>query len=90
MNNEVGLVLVGELALLVALAVPFGCIVGYWLAQLMTMMFSSDLFRLPFDPLRSSYGNAVIIVLIAAMLTAVVVSRRVMRLDMVRVLKARE
>lgn len=89
-RNEVGLVLVGELALLVAIAVPFGCIIGYWLAQLMTMMFSSDLFRLPFDPMRSSYGNAVIIVLIAAMLTALIVSRRVMRLDMVRVLKARE
>ena len=89
-RSEVGLVLVGELALLVALAVPFGCIIGYWLAQLMTLMFSSDLFRLPFDPLRSSYGNAVIIVLIAAMLTALIVSRRVMRWDMVRVLKARE
>lgn len=89
-RNEVGLVLVGELALLVALAAPFGCIIGYWLAQLMTLMFSSDLFRLPFDPLRASYGYAVIIVLIAAMLTALIVSRRVMRLDMVRVLKARE
>lgn len=89
-RNEVGLVLVGELALLVALAVPLGCYIGYWLAQLMTMMFSSDLFRLPFDPMRSSYGYAVIIVLIAAALTALIVSRRVMHLDMVRVLKARE
>lgn len=89
-RNEVGLVLVGELALLVTMAVPFGCFIGYWLAQLMTIMFSSDLFRLPFDPMRSSYGYSVIIVLIAATLTALVVSRRVLRLDMVRVLKARE
>lgn len=89
-RNEVGLVLVGELALLVLAAVPVGCLIGYWLAQLMTAMFSSDLFRLPFDPLRASYGRAVVIVLVAAAATAVVVSRRVMHLDMVRVLKARE
>ncbi len=89
-RNEVGLVLIGELALLVVAAVPFGCIIGFWLAQLMTAMFSSDLFRLPFDPLRSSYGFAVIIVLVAATATAVIVSRRVLQLDMVRVLKARE
>ncbi|MFZ9394904.1 MAG: ABC transporter permease [Erythrobacter sp.] len=89
-RSEVGLVLMGELALLVVASVPLGCIIGFWLAQLMTVMFSSDLFRLPFDPLRASYGYAVIIVLVAASATAVIVSRRVMQLDMVRVLKARE
>jgi putative ABC transport system permease protein len=53
-------------------------------------MFSSDLFRLPFAPQRSTYGWAIVVVLLAAIGTAAVVSRRVFRLDMVRVLKARD
>ncbi|MEL6877909.1 MAG: ABC transporter permease, partial [Pseudomonadota bacterium] len=89
-SSEVAIVLIGEIALLVALSVPIGLIVGHWLAQFMVMMFSSDLFRLPFAPERSTYAFAAIVVLIAAMLTAVVVARRVLRLDMVRVLKARD
>ena len=89
-RSEVGVVLLGELALLVVLAVPFGCLIGYWMAQSMTTMFSSDLFRLPFAPSRASFGWSVVVVLLAAALTALVVARRVLRLDMVRVLKARE
>jgi len=89
-RSEVGVVLIGELAILVVLAVPFGCIFGNWLAQLMMAMFSSDLFRLPFAPSRSSYGFATLVVLVAAALTALFVARRVMYLDMVRVLKAHE
>lgn len=89
-RREVSVVLLGELALLVVLAVPVGCVIGYWMAQLMTAMFSSDLFRLPFSPSRASYGYAALVVLAAATLSALVVARRILRLDMVRVLKARE
>lgn len=89
-RSEVGVVLLGELALLVAAAIPLGCIMGYWLAQLMTAMFSSDLFRLPFAPASSSYGWAAVIVAVAALGTAATVARRVLHLDMVRVLKAHE
>ena len=89
-RSEVGIVLIGELALLVVMAVPVGCVAGYWLAQMMTAMFSSDLFRLPFAPSRASYGWAALVVLGAAMLTALVVARRVLHLDMVRVLKSRD
>lgn len=89
-RSEVGVVLLGELALLVVLSVPFGCLIGNGMARLMTAMFSSDLFRLPFAPSRASYGWSVVIVMLAAMGTALTVARRVQRLDMVRVLKAHE
>ena len=89
-RSEVGLVLLGELALLVVIAVPIGCVIGYGMAQMMTSMFSSDLFRLPFAPSRASYGWSVAIVLLAAFGTALVVARRVQHLDMVRVLKAHD
>lgn len=89
-RSEVSLVLLGELALLVLAALPLSCLVGYGLAQLMTAMFSSDLFRLPFAPARASYGWSMLIVLLAAAATAGSVALRVQRLDMVRVLKARD
>ena len=89
-RREVGAVLLGELALLVLLAVPLGCFLGYWLAQVMTAMFSSDLFRLPFSPARASYGLASVVVLLAALLTSLGVAMRVARLDLVRVLKGRD
>lgn len=89
-RSEVGIVMLGELALLVVVSVPVGCVIGYWLAQFMTAMFSSDLFRLPFAPSRASYGVASMVVLAAASFTAFLVAMRVFRLDMVRVLKAQE
>ena len=89
-RSEVGIVLLGELAVLVVLAVPAGGVIGYFLADLMVSMFSSDLFRLPFAPNRASYGFATVVVLAAATATALIVARRVFRLDMVRVLKARD
>lgn len=89
-RREVAVVMLGEIALLVVIALPIGILMGYWLAQLMTALFSSDLFRLPFAPRRATYGYATLVVIAAAALTALVVTRRVRRLDMVRVLKARD
>lgn len=89
-RSEVGTVLLGELALLILASIIPGCLIGYWLAQLMTEMFSSDLFRLPFAPARASFGWAIVIVVTAAMATAFLVALRVSRLDMVEVLKARD
>jgi putative ABC transport system permease protein len=89
-RSEVGVVLIGELALLVLAAVPLGCLLGTWLSSLMMQMFASDLYRLPFAPSRASYGFATLVVLIAAGATALLVARRVANLDMVRVLKARD
>lgn len=89
-RREVAAILVGELALLVVLAIPLGCVVGYGLGQVMTAMFSSDLFRIPFAPERATYGLAIIVVLTAAAATCALVAQRVLALDLVRVLKARE
>jgi putative ABC transport system permease protein len=89
-RSEVGVVLLGELALLIAAAILPGCVIGYWMAQLMTDMFSSDLFRLPFAPSRASFGWAIVIVLTSALATAFLVALRVLRLDLVAVLKARD
>lgn len=87
-RGEVAAILVGELALLVLLAIPLGCLAGYALGQLMTAMFSSDLFRIPFAPERATYGIATVAVIVSAGATCALVAQRVRALDLVRVLKA--
>lgn len=89
-RREVLTIMLGEIVLLVVVALPVGCLLGYFLARLVTAMISSDLFRLPFAPLPATYGISAIIVMVAAALTAMVVARRIYGLDMVRVLKARD
>ena len=89
-QTEIAAILLGELALLIAAAVPVGCVMGYWLAQFMVWMFSSDLFRLPFTPERATFAYASLVVLTAAVLTALAVVFRILKLDMVRVLKAHD
>ncbi len=87
-RREVVLVLLGELALLVAIAVPLGCVLGHFIAQYMTSMFTSDLFRLPYAPARSTFAYAVLICLGSALLSALIVARRILRLDTVKVLQS--
>lgn len=89
-NSEIAIILVGELATLIFLALPLGCLLGNLLARLITAMFSSDLFRLPFAPLNRTYGEAMLVILAASMVTAVAVARRTRHLDLIAVLKARD
>jgi putative ABC transport system permease protein len=56
----------------------------------MTVAYRSELFRLPLVIDSSTYAFAAIVVVLAATLSALVVRRRLDRLDLVAVLKTRE
>lgn len=87
---EVGYLLLGELALLVVLAVPFGFLLGHALVALLVHGFESDLFRIPGHVSPGTYGVAALTTLASAVAAAVPVWRRISRLDLVAVLKARD
>jgi putative ABC transport system permease protein len=87
---EVRAVLVGELALLVLLALPAGLLFGRALALLIMASFSTETVRLPIMINPSTYSVAVIVVLSAAVLSFTLVSRMLAQLDLVGVLKARD
>ena len=89
-KSEVAYILLGELAILTALAMPVGCVFGYGLSVLMVQLFETDLYRLPFVIQPSTYGYAVLIVLAASVVTGAMVGRRVAQFDLVAVLKTRE
>ncbi len=87
---EVANVLLLEYAVLTIAAVPLGWLGGYYLAMALLRGFESDLYRVPFIIERSTYAYAALIVIIAVTLSALIVMRRVMRLDLIRVLKTRD
>lgn len=89
-RSEVGYLLLGELALLVALAVPFGFVLGHALVALLVHGFDSDLFRIPRYVSPSTYGVVALTTFASALAAAVPVWRRVGALDLVAVLKARD
>ncbi|TGQ84744.1 FtsX-like permease family protein, partial [Mesorhizobium sp. M1C.F.Ca.ET.204.01.1.1] len=83
-------VLLIELAAIVALAQPLGWMLGYLFSWSVVRGFESDLFRIPFVVNRSTFALASLVVLAVATLSALIVRRRIDRLDLVRVLKTRD
>ncbi|MBI1214044.1 MAG: FtsX-like permease family protein [Alphaproteobacteria bacterium] len=89
-KQEVARILVGEVALLALLSVPFGCAVGYGLSRLMIALFSTDLYQLPFGLAASTYGKSTIVILASVAISCAIVAWRIQNLDLVRVLKTRD
>ena len=87
---EVRGVLVGELAMLVLLALPAGLLFGRGLALFIMSSFSTETVRLPILINPSTYSVAVIVVLVASAASFTLVSRMLAKLDLVGVLKARD
>ena len=86
-RSEVSYILLGELAILTLTGLPFGIAFGYFLSRSLSASFGGDLFIIPFGLSTSTVAWAVLIVLLAAAITALFVRRRLDRLELVAVLK---
>jgi len=89
-RGEVALMLLGEQGLLTLVAIPLGYLLGYATCALLSRAYQWELFRLPLVITRQSYGFALGVVVAAALCSSYLVRRRLDRLDLVEVLKARE
>jgi putative ABC transport system permease protein len=87
---EVSWILLGELTILTLISIPLGWLLGYGLAIVMLEEYASDLFRLPFVISNATFAASAAIVLGAAAFSALIVRRRIDRLDLIEVLKTRE
>jgi putative ABC transport system permease protein len=87
---EVSYVLVGELAALAILAVPFGCLLGTLLAQWLMNLFETDMYSFPYVFNPGGYVFAILFTLSCVVLAAFTVRSGIDRLDMVGVLKSRD
>jgi putative ABC transport system permease protein len=89
-RGEISYILLGEIGVLIAAALPFGCLLGRGLSELMAKAFNTELFRVPLTIEPSTYGVSVIIALAATVVSALVVRHRLDHLDLIDVLKTRE
>lgn len=89
-RGEVSYILLGEVALLILVGLPTGCLAGYALSGLTLTAFDTELFRVPFLVEAATYGLSVLIALAAAICSMMIVRRRLDRLDLIAVLKTRE
>jgi putative ABC transport system permease protein len=89
-QGEVATVLIGELALLTLLAIPVGFFIGSQLANLIVQISSTESVRLPLVLTPQTYATAALIVFLSSGLSFAAVSRRIRKLDLLGVLKARE
>jgi putative ABC transport system permease protein len=87
---EVAALLLGELALVIAIALPLGMLLGWALVNGIVDLLKSDQFYFPVVIQPRTYAWAAVAVLAAGLASAWVVRRHIDRLDMVQALKTRE
>lgn len=89
-RREVAVLLLGEQALLTLASVPLGFWLGYRMCRALIAQFPTEMFRMPLALNLASYSFALLVLLVASSLSALLVRRRLDRLDLVEVLKTRE
>jgi putative ABC transport system permease protein len=87
---EVSVLLLGELALGIAIALPLGMALGWALTHMIVELMRSDQFYFPVVIRPRTYARAAVCVLAAGVASALIVRRRIDQLDMVAALKTRE
>ncbi len=89
-RTEVSAILLGELAIDIVLAMPLGMLLGYLLASGIVSVIQTDQFFFPFVIAPATYAFSAICVVLAGVVSALIVRRRVDGLDLIGVLKTRE
>jgi putative ABC transport system permease protein len=87
---EISGILLGELAVLTVLALVPGMGLGYLFCIVSTLSLNTEMYRIPLVINPSTHGFACLVIVIAAILSGLVVRRRLDELDLIEVLKTRE
>lgn len=85
-------ILLGETMVLVVVALPVGCLLGWLLTGIFVNAggFQTELMRLPLLIEPATYGLAMLVLLVASAASGLAMKRWVDRLDLISVLKTRE
>ncbi|MBI5040653.1 MAG: FtsX-like permease family protein [Gammaproteobacteria bacterium] len=89
-RGEIAYILLGELALLTLAAIPLGFMVGRALSAHFIATIHQELFRVPLVLNPDTYALSAGIVLASAIISGLIVRRRLDRLDLIAVLKTKE
>jgi putative ABC transport system permease protein len=89
-RGEVSRILLGEIGVYTVAAIPLGFLLGWGLCWFAAWGLENDIYRVPLVFERSTFGLSAAVVIAATAATALAVSRRLSRLDLVEVLKTKE
>jgi putative ABC transport system permease protein len=89
-RREISGLLLGEQAFLTLLAIPTGFVLGYGLCALVVHAVDTELYRMPLFVSGRTYAFAFLVIAAAALVSGLLIVRRIARLDLVAVLKSRE
>jgi putative ABC transport system permease protein len=89
-RREISGILLGELAIQVLLAIPPGLMIGAWLAEGMMATNDPEQYRFPVVLSTQTYAYAALVTLASGLVSALLVRRKLDRLDLIAVLKTRE
>lgn len=89
-QGEVAYILLGELALITFLSIPLGILIGYWMSYGFIAGLQQDLFRIPFIIEPPTYAYAILVVICSAVISSLIVRRKLNQVDLVSVLKIKE
>ena len=89
-RREIGVVLLGEQAIITGIATPLGWAVGFGICYLITKVIDAEIIRLPLVLSARTFVLSAAIVCAAALVSGLLVALRLRKLDLVEVLKTRE
>ena len=89
-RGEISYILLGELGVVTSIAVPLGLLIGYGLAAALVVLYTTEAWRMPLVVSPDTYAFAALTVIIATVISAWAVRRKLHHLDLVEVLKTRE
>lgn len=90
LRSEISAVLLGELAVYVVVGIPIGFVLGRWLVDMIMSTTDPEGYRMPAFVSARTYAFAAVATIVAGLASALVVRRKLDRLDLVGVLKTRE
>ena len=89
-RGEIGWMLLGEQGLLAGASIPMGYLLGYGICASLVYSMQSELYRMPLVITQRTFAYTALIIGVASALSGALILRRLRRLDLVAVLKARE
>ncbi len=89
-RGEISQILIGELSIQVLLGIPLGLLFGRLLVSMMLSINDPEAFRFPSVVSHHTYSFAALVTAAAAVMSALLVRRKLDKLDLIEVLKTRE
>lgn len=89
-KGETSYILLCEVGLLTLIGLGLGCFVGFGLTHLLGYALETELFRIPVIIYPHTYSYAVLVAIVASIVSALFVVKRIRNLDLIEVLKTKE